>query len=160
MSKDIDSFYELARKIELGEAWNEKKFDRIATDSAIIKKNDTKNGGVADGNDGRGQENLRGTAGRVQGRQRSTRNNQNESQGQSSQNERSQGGFRATLLADKEIDNYESINPTIHTDEWQDMSNDLQGFSNALNEARAANKHGYKEQLEKLTPREQRELFY
>ena len=108
----------------------------------IIKENDAENWGAADGNDRRGQEDLRGTAGRVQGRQGSTRNNQNKGQGQKFENGRSQGGFRVTLLTDKEIDNYESINHTIHADEWQSMSDDLQFFSNVLNEARAANKHG------------------
>lgn len=142
LSKGIDSFHELGRRIELGEVWNEKKLDKTATNGGIIKKNDVESRGVADGNDGRGQENLRGTAGRVQGRQESSQYNRGNSEGQRARNETAQRNVRGVLLTEKKSAAYENIDPTIHADEWQNMSDDLQGFSNALNEARAANKHG------------------
>lgn len=141
LSKSIGSFHDLARRIELGEVWDEKNLDKITKDGGIIKKNGAKNGGVADGNDGRGQEDLRGTAGRVQGRQGSTRNNQGNSERQGARYEGIKRNVRG-ILTEKQNSAYEGIDPTIHADEWQEASGDLQGFSNALNEARAANKRG------------------
>lgn len=141
LSKSIDSFHDLARRIELGEVWNEKNLDKTTKNSGIIKKNGVENGGMADGNDGRGQEDLRGTAGRVQGRQVGFGDNRGDNQRQRTQHETSQRDVRGILTA-RQTANYENIDPTIHADEWQDASSDLQGFSNALNEARAANKHG------------------
>lgn len=149
LSKGIDNFHELGRRIELGEVWNEKKLDRTAAGGGIIKKSYVKNGGAADGNDGRGQENLRGTVGRVQGRQVGLGNNRGNSEGQRPQLQGAKGRLANDLLNEHQIKCFEGINPTIHVDEWQNASGDLQVFSNALNEARAANKHGYKEQLEK-----------
>jgi len=141
LSKSIGSFHDLARRIELGEVWNEKNLDKTTKNSGIIKKNGAENGGVADGNDGRGQEDLRGTAGRVQGRQVGFGDNRGESRVPQARYEGIKGNVRG-VLTEKQNSAYEGINPTIHADEWQEASGDLQGFSNALNEARAANKHG------------------
>ena len=103
--------------------------DRSVESDGIIKTNSARNGGTDNGYDGRKQEDLRGTEREVQGRRVGDGLNRSESQRPKSRLRGSKRGIRASLLTEQQIEDFEAINPTIHVDEWQDASGDLEGFS-------------------------------
>ena len=138
----VDSFHDLARRIELGEVWREKNLDKNTDSDGIIKKNGVRNGGTDNDYDGERQEDLRGTKREVQGRPVGNGLNRSSSQERQSEVLGSQSSVRASLLTEQQTEDFESINPTIHVGEWQDASSDLEGFSNALNAAREASLYG------------------
>lgn len=92
--------------------------DRNVDSDGIIKKNGARNGGMDNGYDGREHENLRGTERKVQGRRESDGLNRISGQAGQPKISRSRSGVRASLLAAQQTKNFESINPTIHIDEW------------------------------------------
>lgn len=113
-------------------------------DAAYNGENGSDNGGQSHGeeqHDGRGQEDIQGASGGVQGRSGDAENNRSNGEGQRAENE---GTSRNTkrLLTEEQKESYESIDPTIPADEWQDKSEDLDEFSKALDKAKADNEHG------------------
>lgn len=123
-----DSFRDLARRIELGEVLG--NIDKNNDSDGIIKKNSVRNVGTDNDYDGERQEDLRGTEREVQGRPAGDGTNRSSSQVGQSEILGSQGSVRASLLTEQQAADFESINSTIHFDEWQDASSDLEVFSN------------------------------